>query len=83
MYLVYGAILNLSGDLLGLLHGCCTMLRLLHQHKVWDDQHLTCCLEANYSSFVQGIFSESMITQKFGGCTALRPVVALGANRFP
>jgi hypothetical protein len=42
--------------------GCCTVaaqkLRLLHQHKVWDDQHLTCCLEANYSSFVQGIFSE-------------------------
>jgi hypothetical protein len=34
------------------------MLRLLHQHKVWDDQHLTCCLEANYASFVQGIFSE-------------------------
>ena len=42
--------------------GCCTVaaqiLRLLHQHKVWDDQHLTCCLEANYASFVQGIFSE-------------------------
>jgi hypothetical protein len=42
--------------------GWCTvaaqMLRLLHKHKVWDDQHLTCCLEANYSSFVQGIFSE-------------------------
>ena len=33
------------------------MLRLLHQHKVWDDQHLTCCLEAKYASFVQGIFS--------------------------
>jgi hypothetical protein len=54
-----GAFLSISGDLLGLLHGCCTeMLRLLHQHKVWDDQHLTCCLEANYASFVQGIFSE-------------------------
>jgi hypothetical protein len=42
--------------------GCCTvaaqMLRLLHQHKVWDDQHLTCCLAANYASFVQGNFSE-------------------------
>jgi hypothetical protein len=42
--------------------GCCTvaaqMLRLLHQHKVWDDQHLTCCLVANFASFVQGIFSE-------------------------
>jgi hypothetical protein len=42
--------------------GCCTVaaqwLRLLHQHKVWDDQHLTYSLGANYASFVQGIFSE-------------------------
>jgi hypothetical protein len=40
--------------------GCCTvaaqMLRLLRQHEVWDDQHLTCCLEANFASFVLGYF---------------------------
>ena len=58
-------------------------LRLLHQHKVWDDQHLTCCLEANYSSFVQGIFSESMITQKFGGLHRSSPCCCTQCNRFP
>jgi hypothetical protein len=64
--------------------GGCTvaaqMLRLLHQHEVWDDQHLTCCLEANFANFVLGNFPNVIITQKFEGCTAPRSVVALGAT---
>jgi hypothetical protein len=64
--------------------GCCTvaaqMSRLLHQHKVWDDQHLTCCLEAIYASFVQGSSPSFDDHPEVGGCTTLRAVVALGAT---
>ena len=56
------------------------MSRLLHQHKVWDDQHLTCCLEATYASFVQGSSPSFDDHPEVGGCTTLRAVVALGAT---
>src|SRR3712207_8926858 len=47
-YLVYDAFANISGDLLGLLHGCCTTARAYrseeHTSELQSRQYLVCRL---------------------------------------